>query len=114
EFGIYLSGPLIPVGSWKDKLFFFGNYNGFRYSSQTPTTLTFPTAAQQQGNFAGLASGGIFDPASVTECSAHSSDGPCRYRYGYGPGGGIGPRGAPVPTGAPVDVIPASQFSAVA
>ena len=114
EFGIYLSGPLIPVGSWKDKLFFFGNYNGFRYSSQTPTTLTFPTAAQQQGNFAGLASGGIFDPSSVTECSAHSSDGPCRYRYGYGPGGGIGPRGAPVPTGAPVDMIPASQFSAVA
>ncbi len=114
EYGIALSGPLVPIGSLKDKLFFFGNYNGFRYSSQTPTSLTFPTPAQQAGNFAGLVSGGIFDPNSVGTCSAHSSDGPCRYRYGYGPGTGTGSRGNPVLTGAPVDVIPASQFSQVA
>ena len=114
EYGIYLSGPLVPFGSWKDKLFFFGNYNGFRYSSQTPTTLTFPTTAQQAGNFAGLSSGGIYDPFSVTTCTANSTDGPCRYRYGYGPGTGAGSRGNPVPTGAPVDVIPASEFSQVA
>src|SRR3984885_5276188 len=67
EFGILLSGPLVPFGSWKDKLFFFGNYNGFRYSSQTPTTLTFPTAAQQAGNFQGLVSGGIYDPFTVSQ-----------------------------------------------
>ena len=114
EFGIYLSGPLVPFGSWRDKLFFFGNYNGFRYSSQTPTTITFPTAAQQAGNFAGLSTGGIYDPFSVTTCTAHSTDGPCRYRYGYGPGTGTGSRGNPVLTGAPVDVIPSSQFSQIA
>jgi len=113
EFGINLSGPLVPFSSLKDKLFFFGNYNGFRYSSQTPKAITFPTLAQQSGNFAGLAKGGIFDPNSQALCTANSSDGPCRYRYGYGPGGGIGPRGNPVQTG-PVDVIPSSEFSQVA
>jgi hypothetical protein len=113
EYGIYLSGPLIPVGTWKDKLFFFGNYNGFRYSSETPTTITLPTPAQQQGNFAGLSSGGIYDPFSATTCTAHSTDGPCRYRYGYGPGAGSGSRGNPVLIG-PVDVIPASEFSQIA
>jgi hypothetical protein len=113
EYGILLSGPLVPVGSWKEKLFFFGNYNGFRYSAQTPTTLTFPTAAMQQGNFAGVVSGGIFDPSTQTACTANSTDGPCRYRYGYAYAGTKGPRGNPRQVG-PVDVIPASQFSAVA
>jgi len=113
EYGIYLSGPLVPVGSWKDKLFFFGNYNGFRYSSQTPTTLTFPAPAQQQGNFAGLNTGGIYDPFSAATCTANSTDGPCRYRYGYGSGAGPGSRGNPMLIG-PVDVIPASEFSQVA
>jgi hypothetical protein len=113
EYGIYLSGPLIPVSSWKDKLFFFGNYNGFRFSSQTPTSITFPTAAQQKGNFAGLVSGGVFDPFTQATCTAHSTNGPCRYRYGFGPGGVNGPAGNPVATG-PIDQIPASEFSAIA
>ncbi len=113
EYGINLSGPLIPVGSWKEKLFFFGNYNGFRYSSQTPTPMTFPTAAEQAGNFAGLVTGGIFDPSTQAACTARSTTGTCRYRYGFGPGGTNGPAGNPVVTG-PVDVIPASQFSAIA
>ena len=113
EYGINLSGPLIPVGSWKEKLFFFGNYNGFRYSSQTPTPMTFPTAAEQAGNFAGLVAGGIFDPSTQAACTARSTTGTCRYRYGFGPRGTNGPAGNPVAIG-PVDVIPASQFSAIA
>jgi Carboxypeptidase regulatory-like domain len=112
EYGIVLSGPLVPVGTWKDKLFFFGNYNGFKYTSQTPTAMTFPTAAQQAGNFAGLSPGGIFDPATQAACTANSTDGPCRYRYGYSAGTGKGSRGNPKQTGA-VDVIPASQFSPI-
>lgn len=113
EYGINLSGPLVPFGSWKDKLFFFGNYNGFRYSSQTPTSITFPTAAEQAGNFAGLVSGGIYDPNTQAECTANSNNGPCRYRYGYGPAGGVGPAGNPTQIG-PVDVIPSSEFSTIA
>jgi hypothetical protein len=54
EYGINLSGPLVPIGAWREKLFFFGNYNGFRFSSQTPTPMTFPTLAEQKGNFSGL------------------------------------------------------------
>ncbi|HEU5351506.1 MAG TPA: carboxypeptidase regulatory-like domain-containing protein [Terracidiphilus sp.] len=115
EYGINLGGPLIPFGSWRHKVFYFGNYNGFRYSSATPTPMTFATTAEQQGDFsaAGIA---IYDPLSQATCTANSTDGPCRYQYGYGPGTGTGPAGNPVLTGtdADVNVIPQSEFSAVA
>lgn len=113
EYGINLGGPLVPFGSWKHKVFYFGNYNGFRYSSATPTPMTFPTAAEQQGDFsaAGIK---IYDPLSQATCTANSTNGPCRYQYGYGPGTGTGPAGHPVPTGAPINVIPSSEFSTVA
>lgn len=113
EYGINLSGPLLPFAGLRDKLFFFGNYNGFRYSNQHPTAITFPNAAEQAGNFAGLQSGGIFDPNTQAACTANSTNGPCRYRFGYGPGAGVGPAGNPVQTG-PVDVIPSSEFSPIA
>ncbi len=74
--------------------------------------MTFPTVAEQNGNFAGLQTGGIFDPSTQQACSANSTDGPCRYRYGYSGGTGKGSRGNPIQTG-PVDVIPASQISQV-
>jgi hypothetical protein len=117
EYGINLSGPLVPFGAWKDKLLFFGNYNGYRYSKTTPTPISFPTAAEQAGNFAGLVSGGIFDPFTQAACTAASTTGPCRYRYGYVHGTGNGAAGNPVlgPGGAAgVDVIPAGEFSAEA
>jgi hypothetical protein len=118
EYGILLSGPLVPVGAWKEKLFFFGNYNGFRYSSQTPTPMTFPTAAEQAGNFNGLIPGGIFNPSTEAACASHNTNGaPCRYRYGYVYGGTPGANGGAVlgPGGqAAVDIIPRNQFSAMA
>ncbi len=116
EYGINLSGPLVPFGSWKEKLFFFGNYNGFRYASETPTAVSFPTAAEQSGNFQGIAA--IYDPSTEATCASHNTNGaPCRYRYGYIYGGTPGANGGAVlgPQGAAgVDVIPASQLSAVA
>ena len=117
EYGINLSGPLVPFGGLKDKLFAFGNYNGFRFASETPTSITYPTAAEQAGNFQGLVTGGIFDPNTQTACTANSTTGPCRYRYGYIYGGTPGAAGNPTlgPGGAAgVDVIPSSQFSTVA
>ena len=124
EYGIDLSGPLVPFGKLKERLFFFGNYNGFVYSSATPTQLTFPTAAQQAGNFAGVISGGIYDPFTEASCASHNKNPttgvvgqPCRYRYGYVYGGTPGANGGAIlgPNGtAGVDVIPASEFSAVA
>ena len=99
EYGINLGGPLVPIGKMKDKLFFFTNYNGFRYASETPTLITFPNTAEQQGNFNGTGVN-IYDPSTQTACTAHSTNGPCRYQYGYGPGAASGPAGNPVATGA--------------
>jgi hypothetical protein len=115
EYGILLSGPLVPFGAWKDKLFFFGNYNGFRYAHFAPQLITFPNAAEQAGNFQGIQP--IYDPNTQTACTANSTTGQCRYRYGYVYGGTKGAGGDPVlgPGGAAaVDVIPAGELSAVA
>ena len=132
EYGINLSGPLLPFAGLREKLFFFGNYNGFRYASETPTQLTFPTVAQQGGNFQGVVAAatdanlrnplgpGIYDPNTQTQCTANNGGKPCRYRYGYGPGGtatATNPGGGVLKCANPlscVDIIPASQFSAVA
>jgi hypothetical protein len=106
EYGINLSGPLIPIGGLREKLFFFGNYNGFRYASETPTQLTFPTPAQQQGDFSALCSTfdskgnctsgtQIYDPYSQTACTAANGGTLCRNPYAF-------------------NKIPSSQFSAVA
>ena len=113
EYGINLGGPLIPLGSWKDKVFYFGNYNGFRYTSQNPTPMTLPTTAQQAGDFSATGIN-IYDPITQAQCTANSTNGPCRYKYGYTAGNGTGPAGNPVLTGAPVNVIPSSEFSPIA
>jgi len=68
EYGINISGPLVPFGGLKDKLFFFTNYNGYRYTSANPTPMTFPTAAQQAGDFSGVGFN-IYDPANVSTCT---------------------------------------------
>ena len=119
EYGINLGGPLIPFGSWKHKVFYFGNYNGFRYSSGTPTPLTFPTPEEQQGDFSYFLKAKnpslkndilIYDPSSQAACTKNSTDGFCRYQYGYGPGTTTGPAGNPTLTGT-ANVIPSSQFA---
>jgi hypothetical protein len=85
EFGINLAGPLIPFGSLKNKLFFFTNYNGFRYASATPTPITFPTAAEMTGDF--RATGvNIYDPSTEAACAATNPAGvgkPCRNQFSY-------------------------------
>jgi hypothetical protein len=122
EYGINLSGPLIPLGKWKQKVFYFGNYNGFRYTSANPTQLTFPTPNQQIGNF--TASGtyvagtdtAIYDPTSQAACTAHNTNSyPCRYQFGFtAPAAGVvGANGAGVQTSA-INVIPNTKWSNVA
>jgi hypothetical protein len=117
EYGINLSGPLVPFGSWKEKVFYYGNYNGFRYTSATPTPMTFPTAAQQSGDFSATGVN-IYDPSTQASCTAHQAKGwPCRYQFGYGPP----PAGTPDPNGngapqkiGPANVIPANEISTFA
>ncbi|HZL28207.1 MAG TPA: TonB-dependent receptor [Acidobacteriaceae bacterium] len=115
EYGINFSGPLIPFGAWKDKLFFFGNYNGFRYASGTPTLQTFPTLTQRTGDFTATGLQPIYDPATQAQCTANNGGQPCRYQFGYGPGSvktfSATSPGNPIPTGAAVNVIPAARIS---
>jgi len=94
EYGINLSGPLIPLGAWREKVFFYGNYNGFRYTSATPTLMTFPTAAQQKGDFSAAGLPTIYDPTTQAACTAATGS-LCRYAY-------------------PGNKIPSSELSSVA
>jgi hypothetical protein len=116
EYGINLGGPLLPFGRMKNKLFYFTNYNGFRYSSATPTPMRFPSNAERGGDF-GADGVAIFDPSTQAACTANSTDGPCRYQYGFPYSGTPGPRGGPVavaPDPTKVNVIPSAEFSSVA
>ncbi len=50
EYGVDLSGPIK-----RDKLFYFGNYDGFYYhKDNNPTYTTYPTTLMAQGNFSQL------------------------------------------------------------
>jgi hypothetical protein len=60
EYGLALSGPILH-----DRMFLFGNYSGYRYSRGPQyAAQTLPNTAEQQGAFTGIASQGIYDPAS--------------------------------------------------
>ena len=49
QFGGTIGGPIT-----KDRLLFFGYYEGFRNQQGTTTTATVPTAAERQGDFSGM------------------------------------------------------------
>jgi hypothetical protein len=62
EYGGLVGGPIR-----KNKLFFFTNYDGYKYNSGllNPTLQSIPTTAEQTGDFSGLpATQIIYDPAS--------------------------------------------------
>ena len=129
ELGFSVGGPVkVPfLFNGHDKLFFYAAYDKFRSRiGVNPSSSTVPTLLMRKGNFQELltpANGGvgaadapnykIYDPTSLASCTSHSTDGPCRYQYGYGPGATSGKGGNPVATGAPINVIPASQISPI-
>jgi hypothetical protein len=66
EFGATLSGAIV-----KNKLFFFSNYDGYRFvSAYTPGLQTIPTAAERAGDFSAIlpasgTNGVIYDPTTA-------------------------------------------------
>jgi hypothetical protein len=82
EYGIVLGGPLVPISSLKQKLFFFTNYDGFRYSSATPTPMRFPSNRERAGDFSqdGI---NIYDPSTEAACAAGNGGKPCRNQFVY-------------------------------
>ena len=82
EFGASLGGPIK-----KNKLFFFGNYDGYRFDSATPPGYqSIPTTAERTGDFSAFPQL-IYDPTSAT--------------------------GAGVRTPFPNNMIPASRISKI-
>ena len=83
EFGGTISGPIR-----KNKAFFFGNYDGYRFVSATPPQFqSIPTLAERKGDFSAFPQI-IYDPTSAT--------------------------GTAVRTPFPNNVIPASRLSPIA
>jgi hypothetical protein len=85
EFGGMIGGP---VPFLRHKLFFFADYDGYRYDSATlPAYQNMPTLAQQSGDFSGLlaANGGpgyaIYDPLNCTSFSAGACTGRAQFSY---------------------------------
>lgn len=71
QFGAALGGPIFP-----HRMFFFGNWEEYRYISGSPTFFTVPTAQERNGDFSDLftASGKpiqLYDPYSTTLNSNH-------------------------------------------
>ena len=60
EFGFNVAGPVV-----KNRIFFFGSYDGFRYRTASPANLvTVPTQRERTGDFSDL-SVAIFDPSTT-------------------------------------------------
>jgi len=122
EFTFAVGGPIsVPhLFSGHDKLFFFAAYDKVHTrSAPTYATATIPTTAMQSGDFSQLlaSNGGpgyaVYDPTTLSACTANSTSGPCRYQYGYTAGVGAGAAGNPVPSGAPINVIPTGEISPI-
>jgi len=81
EFGASVGGPIPGGAALKDKLFFFLNYDGYRYSSATlPTPQNIPTVAERTGDFSAPGFQPIYDP---TTCLSHNSSGACTSRQQF-------------------------------
>jgi len=96
QFGANFGGPIK-----KDRLFIFGDYQGYRQTEGYPTNVTVPTPAELTGDFSGITAP-IYDP--LTTCGYNGNPAcvqgqPTRQQFSYN---------------GKLNVIPPSRFSTVA
>ncbi|MGA7155358.1 MAG: carboxypeptidase-like regulatory domain-containing protein [Acidobacteriaceae bacterium] len=105
EYGMTIGGPI-----WKNKVFLFGNYSGFRYSTLTkPQAQTIPTPAELCGDFSALGQN-IYDPTTQVETGTGTSA-----SYTRTPFSGNSYTSAGCGTGPVIaNVIPANELSPIA
>ena len=112
EYGVTIGGPI-----WKNKVFFFANYMGFRFSALTsPQTETIPTQAELCGDFSaalgseigstGVYTNEIFDPTSQVSSGGSYSRTPLSGASYTSAGCGTGP--------VKMNVIPQGEMSPTA
>lgn len=84
QFGGNAGGPII-----KDKLFFFGGYEGFRQRKGNILTTWVPTAAERGGDFSQIGSTNtssllpIYDPTTSAACNANPAPQTCRTQFSF-------------------------------
>jgi hypothetical protein len=82
QFGGNAGGPI-----FKDKLFFFGSYEGFRQRKGNILTTWVPTAAERSGDFSQIGSANttsvlpIYDPTTSSGCTASAAT--CRTQFSF-------------------------------
>jgi len=95
EYGILLGGPIV-----KNKVFFFGSFDGYRYAKgASPSYVTIPTLAERQGDFSAPGLPRVYDP-TTTVCNSSG----CTRSQFFGDKNGV-------PT---ANVIPQNMISPVA
>src|SRR5579863_38680 len=100
QFGLNGGGPIK-----RDKLFFFGAYEGFRLRKGNPFETWVPTDAERSGDFSnpGTNPGGavfnIYDPTTSANCTG-SNKTPCRTQFTYNGKPNVIPPGRIDPTAA--------------
>ena len=71
EFGVNVGGPIV-----KNRIFFFGSYDGFIYRTGTaPTLVTIPSLKERTGDFSEF-SVAIYDPHSLTNVNGINARNP--------------------------------------
>jgi hypothetical protein len=100
QFGVNGGGPIV-----RDKLFFFGTYEGFRLRKGNPFESWVPTDAERSGDFSNSGTNpkpavfNIYDPTTSANCTGGNAS-PCRTQFQDGgvlnkiPAGRIDPTAA--------------------
>src|SRR5579863_328279 len=100
QFGANAGGPVL-----RDKMFFFGSYEGFRLRKGNPFETWVPTDAERSGDFSNSGTNpnnavfNIYDPTSSVNCSG-SNKTPCRTQFTYNGKPNVIPPGRIDPTAA--------------